>query len=268
MLLHKFFIQDGKLLPVMQFEENTGIEIYEVVRVINGVPLFLEDHLSRFRHSAWMLHLEIPLTDVEIREWIERLVGANEISEGNIRFSYCFRPCGRFQACFIPHSYPDKEMYENGVACGLLYALREDPNVKAVQRGLRARANALISEGEYYEVLLVNDVGRITEGSRSNLFIVKGGVLYTAPDSEVLPGITRIKVIGLAEEMGVELVYESPSLDDLEHADAVFLTGTSPKVLPVSRIGVKRIHPDHPLVKELIRKYEILLNLEGLNLED
>jgi len=262
MLLHKFFIQDGKLLPVMQFEENTGIEIYEVVRVIRGIPLFMEDHLSRFRHSAWMLHLEIPLTDGEIREWLDRLVSANEMTEGNIRFSYCFRPCGRFQAYFIPHFYPDEEMYQKGVTCGLLYALRTDPNVKAVQSGLRARANAMISDEGYYEVLLVNHEGRITEGSRSNLFVVKAGKLYTAPDSEVLPGITRMKVIGLAEAMGVEIIYESPSLKDLEHADAVFLTGTSPKVLPVSRIGEKCINPDHPLVKELIRMYETLLNLE------
>lgn len=259
MLLHRFYIQDGKLLSVMQFQENTGIEIYEVIRIINGVPLFMEDHLNRFRHSAWMLHLEIPLTGEEIREWISRLILANEIPEGNIRFSYCYRPSGRFQAYFIPHFYPDEGMYTRGVECGLLHALRTDPNVKAVQPGLRQQANQMITETGYYEVLLVNRQGRVTEGSRSNVFVVMDNTLLTAPDAEVLPGITRMKVISLAEATGVRIAYESLPVAELGRADALFLTGTSPKVLPVSRVGENAINPDHLLVRELMRQYDSLI---------
>jgi branched-chain amino acid aminotransferase len=260
MLLHKFFIQDKELLPVEKHTANSGIEIYEVVRVINGVPLFFEDHLKRFYHSAWLLHLQIPLTETEVHSALIRLIKSNGIAEGNIRFSYCFRPCGRFQAFFIPHSYPTASMVASGVNCGLYQALRSDPNVKAVQAGIRQGADKLMAENVWYEVLLVNENGRISEGSRSNVFFVKDGALITAPDEEILPGITRKKVIELADESGIPLHYESLHKDNLSMMDAVFLTGTSPKVLPVRRVGDLLFSIDNPLVKKLVEGYNDLID--------
>lgn len=101
------------------------------------------------------------------------LIISNEIIEGNIRFSYCFRPCGRFQSFFIPHLYPTAEMVASRVNCGLYQALRQDPNVKAVQAGIRQGADKLMTENGWYDVLLVNECGRISEGSRSNVFLLK-----------------------------------------------------------------------------------------------
>ena len=66
MPIHSFFILDDQILPVEAYTANFGIEIYEVIRVIERVPLFIEDHLQRFNHSAWLLHLEIPLDSREI----------------------------------------------------------------------------------------------------------------------------------------------------------------------------------------------------------
>lgn len=261
MLLHQFFIQDGSRSPVGQYKPNTGIEIYEVVRIMRGIPLFLEGHLHRFRHSAWMLHLEIPLTDADICSWLKELIHDNGADTGNIRFSYCFRPCGRFMAYFIPHVYPSPEMMERGVVCGLLHAERHDPNVKAVQSGLRAAADQLITQGGFYEVLLVSGNGRITEGSRSNVFFLVGNQLVTAPASDILPGITRLKVIGLAENSGMNVRYESLPAEVLSVADAVFLTGTSPKVLPVSRVGEFSYDPGHPILRQLIRAYDEEIDL-------
>ncbi len=99
------------------------------------------------------------------------LIISNEIIEGNIRFSYCFRLCGRFQSFFIPHLYPTAEMVASRVNCGLYQALRQDPNVKAVQAGIRQGADKLMTENGWYDVLLVNECGRISEGSRSNVFL-------------------------------------------------------------------------------------------------
>ncbi len=260
MLLHTFYIQNNDLLPVKQYEANTGIEIYEVIRIMEGVPLFLEDHLKRFYHSAWLLHLLIPLTEEEIRSSLGLLVESNGIKEGNIRFSYCFRPCGKFQAYFIPHSYPLPAMVTEGVNCGLLYASRNDPNVKAVQAGLRLSADQLIAAQGFYEVLLVNDNAAITEGSRSNVFFVRNNQLVTAPDDDILPGITRKKVMELALAMGFAIKLESLPEVSLQEIESVFLTGTSPKILPVNRVGDLSYCTDHPLVCELIKAYDALIN--------
>lgn len=256
MPIHSFFIQDDQILPVEAYTANFGIEIYEVIRVIERVPLFIDDHLQRFTHSAWLLHLEIPLGSKEISERLNSLIDANGIENGNVRFSWCFRPCGRFQAYFITHHYPDLNMVRKGVRCGLLHAVRHDPNVKAVQASLRELADKLIRENEWYEVILVKKGGLITEGSRSNLFFVKGQELITAPDEEVLPGITRKKVIEIASHRNIPVTYRMVTEAELPQMQAVFITGTSPKVLPIASIGNMEYDPALPLVRELIEAYD------------
>ncbi len=256
MPIHSFFIEDDQILPVDAYTPNFGIEIYEVIRIIRGVPLFIDDHLQRFTHSAWLLHLEIPISGHEISERLKRLIMVNGIKNGNICFSWCFRPCGRFQAYFIPHHYPDQELVLKGVRCGLLYAERHDPNVKAVQASLRDMADKLMREEGWYEVILVKEGGLITEGSRSNLFFVMGKELITAPDEEILPGITRKKVIEIAGRKNIPFNYRLVTETELSQMQAVFISGTSPKVLPIASIGHMQFDPVNPVVRELVEAYD------------
>jgi len=259
MLLHQYFIQDGSVLKVEDYQPNTGIEIYEVLRVMEGIPLFFEDHLRRFLHSAWLCHLEIPLDPEEIYDFLQMLTNANLIQEGNIRFSYCFRPAGRFQAYFIPHQYPDRKTIENGVICGLLTAERHDPNAKVIQPCLKEKANRLMSDNAYYEALLVNRNGYITEGSRSNVFFLKDGIFFTSPEEEVLPGITRQKVLEILASKGETFYLRNLAAEELSSMDAAFLTGTSPKVLPIQQIDKISYRVGHPEINELIESYDQLI---------
>lgn len=259
MLLHQYFIQDGSVLKVADFQPNTGIEIYEVLRVMGGIPLFYEDHLMRFMHSAWLCHLEIPLDSEEIYSFLEMLIKVNEISEGNIRFSYCFRPAGKFQAFFIPHQYPDRDTIKKGVICGLLTAERHAPNAKVIQPGLKEKAVRMMSEYAYYEVLLVNRSGYITEGSRSNVFFLKDGIFFTSPAEEVLPGITRQKVLEILTAQNETVVMRNPAAVELPEMDGAFLTGTSPKVLPIRQIGEFHYRVGHPEISSLIESYDKLV---------
>ena len=81
---------------------------------------------------------------------------------------------------FIKSNYPKPELYKTGVEVCLLHEERTNPNVKAKGLKVRDHANALITEKGVFEVLLVNNDGILTEGSRSNLFLVKGDTIYTA----------------------------------------------------------------------------------------
>ncbi len=260
MPVHKFFIEDGFIRDIKDFRPNTGIEIYEVIRVQEGVPLFAEDHMNRFFHSALLCHLEIPVDETEILSYLRQLIRINGVEEGNIRFSYCFRPKGIFHAYFIPHRYPDNRMILNGVECGLFKAERTDPNAKVVQTALRDAADAMIREMGYYEVLLINRKDEITEGSRSNLFFLVNGVLHTAPTEEVLPGITRHKVLELAKEGGLDVIMKNRQVWELPSTDGVFLTGTSPKILPVRKIVEQLFRVDHTEIRWLIRAYDQLID--------
>ncbi|WP_372948369.1 aminotransferase class IV [Mariniphaga sp.] len=254
--LHRYFIFNGELRPNALFKafENSG-GIYEVLRVENGVPLFMEDHLERFYHSASLAGKTIRFNSDQISRFILELIHENKVLTGNILLS-CKE---NLKAFFILHKYPDPKWYQNGVRCGILKAERENPNAKVFQTPVRQQADKLMEKKDLYEVLLVDHLNRITEGSRSNVFFVEKNALFTPPGNEVLLGITRQKTILLAKEAGIPFFEKDVLLEDLPRFQAAFITGTSPKILPVSQIGEGKFDPQNYLVQLLRKKYDELI---------
>jgi branched-chain amino acid aminotransferase len=259
MLLHSFYIHNGKVAETSAYRALSGIEIYEVVRVMEKVPLFVEDHIKRFFHSAWLCHQEIPLDEESVTIMLYRLIEVNQVEEGNIRFSWCFSRTGTFNAYFIPHFYPGESMVREGVKCGILHAERSDPNAKVVHAHIREKADQIITGKGLYEVLLVNQHDEFTEGSRSNLFFLKDGDYITASSDDVLPGITRQKVISLLHDSGKRVIERNLQTGELTSVVAVFLTGTSPKILPVRSIDEFIFNTDYPELRGLIKDYDLLI---------
>ena len=254
--LHQYFIYNGELRPNASFKafENAG-GIYEVLRVERGVPLFLEDHLERFYKSAAIAGKAIRFSQNQITRFILELISENKVLTGNILLS-CKE---NLKAFFIPHKYPDSNWYKTGVPCGILKAERENPNAKVFQTPVRQQADELMEKQNLYEVLLVDHFNRITEGSRSNVFFVKNDVLLTPPGNEVLLGITRRKTILLAEKAGIPVLEQDVLLNDLPRFQAAFITGTSPKILPVSQINGGKFNPQNQLVQQLRENYDELI---------
>ena len=124
---------------------------------------------------------------------------------------------------------------------------------------MRGRTNKAIKSGELYEVFLVNRDGIITEGSRSNVFFIKNGEVYTSPTDTVLPGVTRTVIIKILEDAGIPLHYSAIKQEELSGFDAAFISGTSPKVLPVASIGDIVYDVDDPVLRFVLAQYNILL---------
>ena len=79
--------------------------------------------------------------------------------------------------------------------------------------------------------------GTIAEGSGENLFLVRDGVLYTAPTTmSILPGITRDAIMVLAGEMGIEVREQALPREALYLADELFFTGTAAEVTPIRSV--------------------------------
>jgi len=252
---HKYFIFNGELKPVSDFvpSENEG-GIYEVLRVVDGVPLFAEEHMDRFYASAALAGKAIRYEKQKIISFIKELIDANDVTFGNILVSCKVN----LKAYFIAHQYPKASWYNSGVKCGILHGERRNPHAKVFQTSVRQRADELISAKGFYEVLLVDKYNRITEGSRSNVFFVKDNTVVTPPQNEVLLGITRQKTIQLATESGIICREENIFLNDIPDFQAVFITGTSPKILPVSQIDNLMFDAQNNVIQLLIRGYEKL----------
>ena len=232
------------------------LPVYEVLRVIDGVALFLEDHYLRLQKTMELYQLQSEIGFQEFKGKINELIVLSQKQNGNIKTERIwFEHEILWEFSFFKPRYPDSEDYELGVKTDLYFAERENPNAKVVKSALREQINAFIETNHIYEVLLVDQQGQITEGSRSNVFFVQGKVFYTAPGSLVLIGITRQKVLECLNEMNCEVKEAAIRATELSSCDAAFITGTSPKVLPVNRIGDLKLNPAHPLVSDLMDRY-------------
>ncbi|WP_163325790.1 aminotransferase class IV [Draconibacterium mangrovi] len=251
--IHKYFVFNGRLVPVSTFvpAENEG-GIYEVLRVVDGIPLFLDEHLQRFQHSAELAGKEIRYSCTQLEAFLNQLIIRNEVDEGNILIS-CKT---NLKAFFIAHNYPSAEQYKSGIRCGLLHAERMNPNAKVFQTEVRKQANQLMETLGFYEVLLVDHEQRITEGSRSNVFFIKGDEIITPPGKHVLLGITRQKTITCANRLNLKIREAEIPLDRLTGLDAAFITGTSPKILPIKEVDGHSFDVDNKVLRSLMNEYD------------
>jgi branched-chain amino acid aminotransferase len=253
----KYFMLDGQIFDVKEtthIDTTDKTEIYEVFRVENFVPLFLQDHLIRLENSLKQIHIQYNLDHKSIESYIDTLIQADNIANGNIRIScLCVNNTLKdFLIYYIPTYYPEKELYIKGVPTLLFEAERNNPNVKVEHTQVRKNAVKKIKESNVYEVLLVNHERCITEGSRSNVFFIQDKIIYTASQEVVLPGIVRSKVIHIIKKYGFSYKELSLPVSQLSKVESAFITGTSPRILPIGEIGDYLMNVNHPLMHKLI----------------
>lgn len=255
--LGKYFLRNGQLMETLGFQcdfLSRPHYVYEVFRVIDGIPLFIEDHRERLLQTVRLSGIPEDTVPGDFTEQVARLVRANELKVGNIKVVVL--PCegeeaSAFLVYVMEHQYPTEEQVEHGVPLALHQGIRHNPNAKVMDVELRNNTNAIKQEQQVYETLLVDDQDCITEGSRSNVFFVHGDGLITPPIEDVLPGVTRKHVVRLCGELGIPLREEKVPESSLAEMEGVFITGTSRKVLPASRIDAWLYPPDHPIIRRL-----------------
>lgn len=256
-----YFVLNGKLETTENLQIFNKIEkppIYEVIRVIDGVPLFLEEHLNRMFDSAKLLNYDLGREEKEIREDIKNLILKNNIKKFNVKLlSTEVEGKGKvFLVYFIESFYPPQEYYKDGIHTTLFYHERENPNAKVLFTSFKDNVSKVIKDNKAFEALLVSKNGYIPEGSRSNMFFVKGDKVYTAPESEVLIGITRKHIFNVCEKLNIKIVEESIHVDDLNKIEGAFMSGTSVNVLPIATIDkIKLNSMSNRIIVEINNSY-------------
>ncbi len=261
-----YFLYNGDILPSEEFDiEKTTVypSVYEVIRVIDGVPLFYEEHINRLWSSVKLLGYEQPYEDAIIKEHILKLLELNKCYNYNVKIVINTLDSKKpnLFVYYVVSNYPAVELYKKGIHTILYEAERDNPNVKVIAATFRDKVNKSIENAGAYEALLVNNKGEITEGSKSNVFFVKDDVFYTAPAEDVLVGITRSRIIQLCLKLGYNIVEQPISVDFLEDIDGLFLTGTSPKVLPIASINERKYNSaGNSAIRAIHDAYNKLIN--------
>lgn len=255
----KKLILNGRIESADIFDNSLvyeGDSIYEVIRMVKGSPVFFYDHMERLATSA-SLQKKKMLADADtLKKYIIRLSKSERKKDINLKIVFNYNKGEEnYLIYFIEPIYPTEYQYRNGVKGILFYAERKDPESKVINHKLRSSIfHKLILEGGY-EAILVNGNGVITEGSRSNIFFIKNDVLYTAPDSLVLSGITRRHILDICAEQDISVKMVCLKAAKLSEYEAVFMTGSSPMVLAFNSIDDKKFKVRVPIIEKLRQLY-------------
>ncbi|MBE6052831.1 MAG: aminotransferase class IV [Clostridium sartagoforme] len=253
----KYYLEDGHLEPVKNYTSDSleeGRIIYEVIRIINKVPLFYEEHIKRLEASFRLMEKPFSYTYDKIKEYLVRLIEANNVEFGNIKLTFDIKT-DTMKLFSIKHNYPSEELYKIGVKTILYHGERKNPNAKVVDSNFRERVTEEIKKAKAFEAILVNNEGYITEGSKSNIFMIKEDKLYTSPLEEVLPGVTRGRIIALAKSLGVKVEEKAINYKELSEFDAMFISGTSPKILPIATVDNIELNINNKIMQILITEF-------------
>lgn len=277
---------NGKIIPwqearvhVMTHGLHYGSGIFEGIRVYNspdGPMVFrLDDHLTRFFDSAKVYRFNMPFTQAELKQAVIDLVKVNG-----------FQDCYLRPIAFVGYDrlgvYPNRENIEVHIGAWPWGAYLGD---KGLEEGVRvtvtswkkfhsqmfpvmAKAtgqylNSMLAvmdakDRGYDEAILLNEHGDIAEGSGENVFLVKGGQLYTNPiNASILAGITRDTIIRVASDRGYEVNIQEMTVGQMMTADEAFFTGTAVEVTPIREVDLRPLGDgvNWPVTRDLQESY-------------
>ena len=249
--------RDAKI-HVLSHTLHYGCGAFEGVRAydtVNGTAIFrLQEHTERLFNSAKILRMKIPFTQDEVNEVQRTVVRANHLKSGYIRpltwigsQKLGVSPKGNrihlMVAAWTWGAYLGDDGMKRGIRVKTSSYTRHHVNITMTQaKAVSNYTNSILANMEalddgYDEALLLDASGFVSEGAGENLFIIKGGVIYT-PDlsAGALNGITRNTVFHIAKDLGLEIVQKRITRDEIYIADEAFFTGTAAEVTPIREL--------------------------------
>ncbi|RIV19523.1 branched-chain-amino-acid transaminase [Alicyclobacillaceae bacterium I2511] len=261
-----------------------GDGVFEGIRAYDGNVFKLQEHIDRLYDSAKSIVLEIPLSKQEMVEAVLSTLRKNGYSSAYIRLVVTrgvgdlgLDPmmCPRANIIVIAQLlalFP-RELYEKGidVVCASTRRNPSDvlsPKVKSLNYLNNIFVKLEAHAAGVSEALVLNADGYVVEGSGENVFIVKGGILYTPPTYlGALEGITRATVLEIAAQQGYTVREQPFSRHDVYVADEVFLTGTAAEMMPVVKVDGRVVGSGKPgpYTLNLHREFQKRTTVEGIS---
>jgi branched-chain amino acid aminotransferase len=229
-----------------------GIRAYETSK---GTAVFrLTDHLTRLDNSARLLYMDLGYTIDDLREACHGLIAANGLPEcylrpiaffgyGELGVSAVGNPVDVVIMSWPWGAYLGEDGLKKGIRAKISSWQRVGPNViphASKATGVYVNSMLAVTEANragYDEAILLTADGFIADGSGENVFVVRGGEIFT-PDlsASILPGITRDTVIQIAQDLGYTVHEKQLIRSDLMLADEAFMTGTAAEVTPLRAV--------------------------------
>ena len=253
----KFIRWDDATVHVMSHVVNYGSSVFEGVRCYalpSGPAIFrASEHMQRLIDSAKIYRIDVEFTRDELVRAMVELVNANGAwpcyirpiilrGYGEVGVNPLSSPVEVYICNYPWGKYLGTDASE-GVDVCISSWTRLAPNTLPAMA--KAGANYMNSQlikmeavlNGYAEGIALDKNGYVSEGSGENLFVIRNGVLQTAPlGNSVLPGITRDSVLQIARDLGIPIVEQVLPRELLYIAEEVFFTGTAAEVTPIRSV--------------------------------
>jgi D-alanine transaminase len=256
---------NGKLLPADQAQVSVldrgfifGDGVYELVPVYSRVPFRLDEHLVRLERSLGETRIRNPYSRAEWRAHLYNLVDAQSFDDQGVYFQvtrgvakrdHAFPKSGEPTVFMManPLVNPPAAQVEKGAS-----ALSAPDNrwlrcdIKSISLIGNVLLRQLSAEAGAAETILFRN-GKLTEASASNVFVVKNGVIFSPPKTNlILPGITYDVIVELARANNLPLEFKDVSEAEVRGADEVWVSSSSKEVLAIVELDGKRIGDGRP----------------------
>lgn len=269
-----FFDESEAKVSVFDHGFLYGDGVFEGIRVYNGKPFKLREHMMRLYESARAILLGVPLAPPDMEAAILETIRANEAREAYIRLvisrgkgalgispSSCPTPTVIIIVGSI-ELYP-RELYDNGIELVTASTRRMpadslDPRIKSLNYLNNIMAKLEAARAGCHEALMLNHQGRVAECTADNIAIVKGNWVISPPSSEgALQGVTMGAVMELCERLGYRPAFLPLTRYELYSAEECFMTGTGAEIVPVVRIDGRPIGTGLPgtITRRLMSAY-------------
>lgn len=275
-------------VPLLSHGFSRGSAIFDVFGVHVGptgpAAFRMDEHIKRLMKSAELLGMEMAYSAEQIVEAVKTTVNVNHLGRGIVKMlaywgeeaiiklvldskldlaiftipegdelaldkpkplSACLSKWRKIHPETVPVGAKACSNYLNG------YLARKDANQRGFDIG----------------ILLGTD-GFLAEGSIESIFIVKDGVLKTPPLGRILSSITRMSIIQAVPQIGIPVVQEPISAEDLLSADEVFTAHTGIKVEAITRLENRRLPDTGPLTKQVMELMDNIIQFKDDRFQD
>ena len=229
--------------------------VFEGERVYDGEIFKLEEHTSRFFHSAKRMGFEIPYSEDQINTASKNIISVQKVENGYVR-PIAWRGSEMMAisaqqtkihvaiATWEWGSYFDPKLKVEGIKLNISKWKRPAPDTipwDTKASGLYMICTLSKHEAErdgYTDSLMLDHEGNVAEATGANIFFKdKDGNLHTPTPDSFLDGITRRTVIDIAKSKNIKVIERKITPDELKNFTGCFLTGTAAEVTPVSQIA-------------------------------
>ncbi|MCB9062240.1 MAG: aminotransferase class IV [Halobacteriovoraceae bacterium] len=275
-----FDLRKGEDAKISVFDRGLlfGDSVYEVTRTYRKIPFLFEEHLDRLWRSAEQIYMPIQYSRQEIYDECQKLIDSFDNQEVYLRIMVT-RGEGAIGLdpdlagtnnliifARIQEENP-KWWYEKGVNMAITDIIRNpkkatDPNIKSGNYLNNMLAYIKAKKKGAFDAIMLNNEGLVTEGTTSNIWMVKQGKLFTPPVGVgILEGITRKKVLEICKENKIEAIEKNFHKDELIAADEAFLTSSTKEIVPITQVDAVNIKDGVPgkLTMRLMDLYRQLL---------